>query len=898
MRSQSLARFIILAAILCGWGLPRPGGVTAAVPPQSVAAEHVSVLFLIDDSGSMEGNDPGGLRYTAAQLLVALLEPGDQAGALRFSSGSQALTPQLVTLAGGPEQAELARLLEGAQASGYTDVKAAFLTAGEILAASDRGGNRVVVILITDGVPEIAAPYPQYEGEALAAARALGLPVFSVALTAGGQSAFLNRLAAETGGQVLLAPTAAGLLDAYLQILGALKDRSVLVPGADGALVIDPGLAPYVERASFVAVHAAGSNARLVDPTGAELPASPAAQPARFTLASVTRPAGGAWRFAVEGGAQARAILTARLRARVQGPGAFVEAGQPALVAARLVEEQPGGELVNIIGEASFRAEITRPDGGRDSLDRLYDDGTHGDERAGDGVFTRAYTPAAPGSYALRIEGAKGVVPVAAAAQFTALAFPQPVVAQPSAPLIEVRGEPVALRLQLDPADSVLEAGGFEALVRAPDGQEQRVPLAPDGAGGFNGGFVPTEDGAYVVAFQPVGAVYHGLPYRHAASTLFEARVIPGARVESARLGLGEGDVFERSEAQAGLPLALRVHSGAAREIRLTPRLYDLPGFRVAEAGGVTLLPGANDLTLHLVGEPGLPLGERRGRLVLEAPQGVDLTGGETALAFEIYEPELWLTPVASPEPAEGACWQPETMRIDIDIISTSRRAETLTLALDGLPGVELEQGEISVPPGGGRVSLRLRGGGAGGLAAGTYEARLLLAAPRAGLRVSTPASMPVTLRAPSLWTRCQKPMIILGVVLLLAVTMVARGALKARVKARPPQARGTLAYWRKDAPAQVMEVDLEGLRSSSVRIGRASHNEVVVDGEGMEDEHAVILAEWGEDDQVRLTLVPRGRVLQGYRAVTAALPLEADTQFTMGNHVFRYIAPFDWSSS
>ena len=50
-------------------------------PPASAEAppEGVSIMLILDNSGSMKTNDPNGLRFTAARLFLALLDEGDAA---------------------------------------------------------------------------------------------------------------------------------------------------------------------------------------------------------------------------------------------------------------------------------------------------------------------------------------------------------------------------------------------------------------------------------------------------------------------------------------------------------------------------------------------------------------------------------------------------------------------------------------------------------------------------------------------------------------------------------------------------------------------------------------------------------------------------------------------------
>ncbi len=195
---------------------------------QTGAAEHLAVILILDDSGSMATNDAQDLRYADAQMFVSLLDEQDAVGALRFATASSPMTNGIEAVTGHEQRTRLVEALSPVQAEGYTDVLAAFQEAARMRRAFDGQGYQVVVIFLTDGQPEIPDKPSGYEAQALEAARSLDAPVLSIALTGEGQSPFLNRVAAETGGRVISAASAEDLLDAYLQLLGDLKDRTVL----------------------------------------------------------------------------------------------------------------------------------------------------------------------------------------------------------------------------------------------------------------------------------------------------------------------------------------------------------------------------------------------------------------------------------------------------------------------------------------------------------------------------------------------------------------------------------------------------------------------------------------------------------------------------------------------
>ena len=70
----------------------------ASTVDAALEVQHLRVVLIVDNSGSMKANDPGGLRFTGMRLLLSLLDPGDSFGLILFSTESERLTSDFVTL--------------------------------------------------------------------------------------------------------------------------------------------------------------------------------------------------------------------------------------------------------------------------------------------------------------------------------------------------------------------------------------------------------------------------------------------------------------------------------------------------------------------------------------------------------------------------------------------------------------------------------------------------------------------------------------------------------------------------------------------------------------------------------------------------------------------------------
>lgn len=905
-----MSRVYLNALLVVFWlaGLYYPGAMAAAVwsVPQ---AEHAAVLFILDDSGSMKGNDPSGLRYAAAGMFISALDPGDRVGALRFATQAQTITEGFVELHTQGDKLALINQLQPVVGEGYTDVRAAFTSAQPFFQSLDLTGYRPLIVFLTDGTPESPDMCASYLDETLALARDIGAPVYAVALTPGGQTSFLVNLAQETGGQVFTARGAADLLDRFLQILSDLKDRTVVGQGQTGApgevaVSLDPALTPYIREVTFIIAHSPGVTTRLAAPGGSEISSVDMGvfriDDPRFSAVSVPTPQGGDWLVRLEGSgsAQVRAIFHSRLRARVVSPTGWVESGQPAPLVVNLLEEQPNGQMVKIVGDAGFSARITLPDGSQESLDQFYDDGTHGDKLPGDGNFTRMLVNThQPGSYSISLRGQKGPVSVSAEVQFEAVALPTLVVDAPQPGQYDIRTEPIPLSVHLEGVATGQFEGGFKAVITSPGGQINDVSLIPEG-NSYVGVFLPVEDGAHTVTFTAENSAFLGLPYQREAQSQFTARIVPTVSVVSARFA-SDTSRYEVEEARAGLPLEVTFRSTASKPVHLIASLDGLPGFQLAGSQMVDVMPGNETRILtQLVFNGKLESTAAhswQGRLRFEpAPDSsVDLVDAELPLEFETYTPAITLAVQTVSQCEPGKCWQWQPVQLIIHAESTSLKTERLDLTVDGLPASALDPGWIEVPPGSSETRIvlhSLEGSKAGVFNPGEYRGWLIVSEARKGVIVAPTAPISVEFVVSSPLQSCRNPLIFSGIGALGLAIIIFKVASRARSKAQPPVVKGTLVHWPKNAPDRQETVDLTALNKEGVTIGTGSHCDVIIADSSMAETHAKLYAERMEGDEIRYMLSPQERVVVGYRPQTTSFELRENVSYQMGERIFKYV--------
>jgi Mg-chelatase subunit ChlD len=198
MRGRALAYFII--AVMA------TGGIVQSWAQASVEQRPLSLLFLIDASGSMMENDPGGVRKAAAQAVVSLLSSEDEVAMLEFSTDCRDLGGMKgKTWHRAGDRTALNEVAMGAGASGNTDFSVALQRAYEVLEKGP-GACRKMIIMLTDGILDLGRDSAQKNPEArtriecdvLPRLHAQGTEIFTVGLSRNADRAYLEKLASAT----------------------------------------------------------------------------------------------------------------------------------------------------------------------------------------------------------------------------------------------------------------------------------------------------------------------------------------------------------------------------------------------------------------------------------------------------------------------------------------------------------------------------------------------------------------------------------------------------------------------------------------------------------------------------------------------------------------------------
>lgn len=199
-----------------------------AIPVDQVGLDtdsQVSVALVMDISGSMQGPPLVDAQQAAARFLDRLKPGRDQAALIAFADvvSTDPLNIDVTREIGFTTEFKPAVYdrVEGLQAGGYTHLYQALTKAVKMATTLDAGHR--AILLLSDGKnepAEIGDP-----NEPIQLAREAGIPIFVIGLGGEVDEAYLQRVAAETGGLYQAAPTSAELADLFEKIAGLLKTQ-------------------------------------------------------------------------------------------------------------------------------------------------------------------------------------------------------------------------------------------------------------------------------------------------------------------------------------------------------------------------------------------------------------------------------------------------------------------------------------------------------------------------------------------------------------------------------------------------------------------------------------------------------------------------------------------------
>ena len=629
-----ISLFLAIAALLTAVSAVIWSGESTGTAQPSTPSANVSVVLVLDNSGSMQANDPDDLRFAAGELFVRLLDEGDRVGLVVFADNVER-SVELQQLRDQAAKESFADDLTPIPPKGNTNMLAAFKEAA-LLLQRDTSSNERVIVFLTDGRPEIEGKRPgdpdfdPWWGETLQTVSDLGVSVLAIGLTTGGQTPYLSQLVAASGrGQLFDAAKSEDLPASYLAVFGHLKGRTVFEPeqGPDeGARILNVG--PSIRRMHAVVVGQNPAASLAID--GSPLPAVTWSE-GRFSVLTVGPQQGGyvppgTWTVTADPSADVRAIAVSQFEIQILEPaGGVVPSDKTFVIEARVTEVQADGRIARITPD-SFEVSITRPDGAVDKP-TLVDSGAQGDQNAGDLVYSFQYAGVGGlGDTTLEFLAFRSGVPISLSRSVEALPFPSVVLEEPATDQLSVKateGVEVVGRVQVDASPVDLAEGVIEVDVTNPDGETEALAIDVE-ANRFSAVFTPELTGVYRIEARWSG-VFHD-----AVTSDIEVRTIDLAVSSLVLLDLDSLDFGTERELALPVqvfapgPVALQAQA-VGQDITVTVEPDQIP-------------PGASEVRLKI--DEDLGAGTHSFDLVFTSSPDVDVEPARIAASLRV--PSFW----------------------------------------------------------------------------------------------------------------------------------------------------------------------------------------------------------------------------------------------------------------
>ncbi|MBN2711050.1 MAG: VWA domain-containing protein, partial [Planctomycetes bacterium] len=339
------------------------------------------VVLMIDSSQSMIRSDPRKRRVDAAKAFLDMAHRGGRIGSVAIVTFDNYATVR-APLTPLSERDELLRKLSRVPSSGMTNMDRALDEAFSVLETSKAG--RKAVVLLTDGKNEPLA----YADTHLRFAEK-SIPVFTIGLSEYADSKTLKKMADDTGGRFMKASADRDLISIYQRLASEIGKRVVMIterivyPDVDMSISVDDS----VRSVSFIldsgdeqAIMALGSPAGESLDDGEKVSS---VHDKTYQMSQVIAPASGKWSVKLGGASRENPyeltvtadtdlfldLFPPQLDGRKLAVGATIAAGKTPLSGGRVrLFDSKGVPLVE-----------------------LMDDGTHGDGKADDGVFSGSF---------------------------------------------------------------------------------------------------------------------------------------------------------------------------------------------------------------------------------------------------------------------------------------------------------------------------------------------------------------------------------------------------------------------------------------------------------------------------------------------------------------------------
>ncbi|MBK9261342.1 MAG: VWA domain-containing protein [Polyangiaceae bacterium] len=205
--------------------------VRAATAPLAQNRPVVLAVLVLDISGSMHG-EPIAQVLHSAKRLAEILDDRDQLGIVTFSDGADIVAP-LESL--GQRRRELIRKIDTIKIKNRTNI-AGGLAQAALLFPQRQLGERQIVVLMSDGAPNVGATTPDELGRAARLLKARDIGISTLGFGAHHNDAVLSAIAEGGGGRYQFVIDPKMSESSFIRALGAQLD----MVAERNALVLTP----------------------------------------------------------------------------------------------------------------------------------------------------------------------------------------------------------------------------------------------------------------------------------------------------------------------------------------------------------------------------------------------------------------------------------------------------------------------------------------------------------------------------------------------------------------------------------------------------------------------------------------------------------------------------------